>query len=211
MDVPYRREPGYAEHYRDRRFLAAHGPRTDRRERAVLRRLLALAGAAPGPWLDAPCGAGRLTDELPGPVIRLDRDLAMLRAGAGDGRRVCATVLALPFRDGVFAGVLCCRLLQHVAGAKARRAVLRELARVSRGAVVVSFFDALSLLHARRLVRRAFGKPRSGRSAVGRAAFRRDLRAAGLEPVRFLALGRFVAEQTLVLCRHAAAAPAPRR
>lgn len=201
QETPYRREPGYAERYRDRRFAGGHGPRTDRRERRALRALLERAAPPPGPWLDVPCGAGRLSAELPGPCVQVDRDPAMLAAIADPGPRACASALRLPFADRVFAGVLCCRLLQHVPGPAERTAILRELRRVARGPVIVSFFDACSLLHLRRLARRALGKPRSGRSAMGRRAFAAELRAAGLRPVAWRSLGRLLAEQTLVLCR----------
>ena len=195
------REAGYAERYRDQRFDSAHGPRTDRRERAAIRALLPLVAAGTGPWLDAPAGAGRMSGELPGPVVQLDRDRAMLAAAGSARPRVCATASALPFANGTFAGALCCRLLQHIAHSEERRAILRELARVTRGPVLLSFFDATSLLHLRRVVRRALGKNRSGRCAVRRATLLADVRAAGLEPVRVWALGRFVAEQTFLLCR----------
>lgn len=201
-ETPYRREPGYAQRYRDRRFApgtgTGHG--TDRRERAALRELLRLAPAAAGRWLDAPSGAGRMTAELPGPVVQVDRDAAMLRASPAPSPRVCASVHALPFADGCFAGTLCHRLLQHIPTTVERIDILRELARVTRGPIVVSFFDATSLQHLRRRVRRLFGKPRSGRSAVPRRAFFAELRQAGLQPVAVRALRRFVAEQTLVLC-----------
>lgn len=199
-ETPYRREPGYAERYRDRRFREGTGSATDRRERAVLRRLLARAQWSEGPWLDAPCGAGRLSDELPGPVVQVDRDPAMVRA-CGEGRaRACASVHALPFADRTFAGALCHRLLQHIATPVERLTILRELSRVTRGPIVLSFFDARSLQHLRRCLRRRLGKPRSGRSAVARGAFLRELRAAGLQPIAVQALRRFLGEQTLVLC-----------
>ncbi|MSR38843.1 MAG: methyltransferase domain-containing protein [Planctomycetes bacterium] len=200
MDTPYRREPGYAERYRDRRFSLAHGPRTDRRERAAIRSLLQSAAIPPGIWLDAPSGAGRLSDELPGSVVRLDRDPQMLLAAGPSAQRVCATISALPFVNRSFAGVLCCRLLQHIASAAERRTILCELARVSRGPILISFFDCCSLQHARRVLRRAMGKTRSGREAIQRRALLADVRAAGLQPVRFYAVSRFIAEQTFLLC-----------
>ncbi|MCU0863171.1 MAG: methyltransferase domain-containing protein [Planctomycetes bacterium] len=201
-ETPYRREPGYAERYRDHRFRSGSGSNTDRREREVLRALLGRCEAGSGLWLDAPSGAGRMSDELPAAVVQVDRDAAMLIAAGPERPRVCASVHALPFADGTFAGVLCHRLLQHIPGADERATVLRELARVSRGPVVLSFFDRCSLQHLRRTVRRWFGKTRSGRSAVGRSRFLGELRAAGLEPIAVQALRlRFVGEQTLVVCR----------
>lgn len=200
-ETPYEREPGYAQRYCDQRFRAGSGAATDRRERRALRALLAGHAWPEGPWLDAPAGAGRLSGELPGPTVQVDRDPHMLRA-AGDGRpRACASVHALPFADRTFAGVLCHRLLQHIATAVERIDILRELARVSRGAIVVSFFDARSLQHGRRTLRRWLGKARSGRSAITRSAFLAECAAAGLRPLAMAPLRRFVAEQTLVLCR----------
>lgn len=203
-ETPYTRESGYAERYRDRRFATGSGAGTDRRERAVLRALLATARRrgllVDGPWLDAPSGAGRMSGELPGPATLVDRDAAMVAAAGPDRPRACASVHALPFADRAFAGVLCHRLLQHIPGDDERRAILGELARVSRGVVVVSFFDACSLQSLRRVLRRWTGKTRSGRSAVGRGAFFAACRAAGLEPIEARALRRFLGEQTLVLC-----------
>lgn len=199
-ETAYRREPGYAERYRDRRFASGSGTGTDRRERAALRALLAAAQWPTGPWLDAPSGAGRMSDELPGAVVQVDRDPAMVRACPGERPRACASVHALPFADDAFAGALCHRLLQHIPTPVERIAILRELARVTRGPIVVSFFDARSLQHLRRRLRRRLGKLRSGRSAVARGAFLRELGQAGLRPVAVRALCRFVTEQTLVLC-----------
>lgn len=208
-ESPYDREPGYARRYRDERFRAGSGPATDRRERAALSALLASTSWPPGPWLDAPCGAGRMSAELPGPVVQVDRDPAMVVA-CGPGRpRACASVHALPFADATFRGALCHRLLQHIATPVERITILRELARVTQGPIVVSFFDANCLQHLRRRVRRLFGKPRSGRTAVSRRAFAAELQAAGLRIVAVRALRRFVAEQTLVLCTRAAADPVP--
>lgn len=199
-ETPYDREDGYALRYRDQRFRSGSGPRTDARERKALRRLLARASVGSGPWLDAPSGAGRMSAELPGPVVQVDRDPAMVAAVLGAGPRVCASVHALPFADDSFAGALCHRLLQHIPTADERITILRELCRVSRGPIVVSFFDACSLQHLRRRVRRRLGKRRSGRSAVSRRAFGRELSAAGLQLVAITALRRFVSDQTLVLC-----------
>jgi len=199
-ETPYAREPGYPERYRDRRFCSGTGQETDRRERAALRKLLALEPRTDGPWLDAPCGAGRMTAELPGRATLVDRDPGMLLACPAGQPRACASVHALPFRDRAFAGALCHRLLQHIPTAVERIDILRELARVTHGPIVVSFFDACSLQHLRRLVRRGLGKKRSGRSAVLRGTFFAELRQAGLDPIAVRSLRRFVAEQTLVLC-----------
>ena len=76
-ESPYDREPGYAQRYRDRWWVFLNGGRIDRRQRHLLRSLLLDATFGPGAWLDAPCGAGRLSEELPGAVVQVDRDEAM--------------------------------------------------------------------------------------------------------------------------------------
>ncbi len=197
--TPYVREQGYAERYRDHRFQSGSGPGTDARERRALRRLLGVAKANGGLWLDCPSGAGRMSNELPGKVIQADRDPEMVRAiGFGDAR-VTACATALPFADGSFTGSLCCRLLQHLPRPEERIAALSELRRVTRGPVIVTFFDRTSLQSLRRAIRRVMGKRRSGRSSISRAAFRREAQAAGFRELRFAPLLRFIGEQTFVL------------
>jgi ubiquinone/menaquinone biosynthesis C-methylase UbiE len=123
----------------------------------------------------------------------------MLQACPPGLPRICASATALPFPDGTFTGALCMRLLQHLPHAKERTRILAELRRVTDGPVLVSFFDSRTLQHVRRVLRRATGKTRSGRCAITRTAFARELEAAGLRPLAWLALRRFIAEQTLVL------------
>lgn len=200
QESPYNREPGYAERYRDRRFQTGTGSRTDVRERKAIARLLRNATIPNGLWLDAPCGADRLSLEVPGKAVLVDRDPNMVVAADNHTLRACASVHALPFGDDSFAGVLCMRLLQHIATPDERITILRELARVSRGPIVVSFFDACSLQHLRRRLRPLLGKRRSGRFALSRRSFGKELATSGLEMHSMRALARFVGEQTIVLC-----------
>ena len=201
-ETPYRREEGYPERYRDRRFAVGSGQRTNRLEVQAIRQLLAMTDGNPDtPWLDAPCGAGRLSDLLPGPVVRSDRSLAMLQACQGEATRVCGSVHQLPFADRSFAGTLCMRLLHHIPGSEERRQILTELRRVSQGPVIVSFFHSISLQHARRQLARRLGKTQSGRCAIRFSVLRADLAAAGLQVVATRPLLRFVSEQWLVLAQ----------
>ncbi len=198
-ETPYLRGPGYPEHYRDRRFTTGTGPRTHRREVRALDRLLAQVPDAAGPWLDMPSGAGRLSDRLPGPVVQVDRHLSMLAAGTVARPRICAAGHRLPFPDGTFSGALCLRLMHHLPHGSERIGILTELRRVTRGPILVSFFEALSLQHLRRILARALGKTRTGRCAITWRRFCGDLRQAGLEPEARLRLSPLVSEQSLVL------------
>ncbi len=200
-ETPYRREPGYAERYRDRRCRTGTGPRTHAREaRAITALLQGLRQGAAGDatWLDVPSGAGRLSGLLPGSAVQVDRSLSMVQACGAGHRRLCASANRLPFTDDSFDGVLCMRLLQHIAASQERITILRELARVSRGPVLLSFFHAVSLQHLRRQVGRLLGR-RSRRHAIPLGTLKDELRAAGLVPQRWWPLRRYVSEQWVVL------------
>lgn len=200
VETPYERGPGYPEHYRDRRFAVGTGPRTWRREVRAVSRLLSLVPEAGGPWLDMPSGTGRLSSLLPSPVVQVDRARAMLAASPVPGARVCASASRLPFAPDTFAGALCFRLLHHIPDAGERVRILAELARVTRGPVLVSYFDAASAQHVRRVLRRALGRP-SRRVAVSWRQLRGDLRRAGLAPETRVRLRPWLSEQTVVLAR----------
>jgi len=197
-ETPYLRETGYAERYRDQRFQSGSGRGTHQREAQALQRLLAEVDTT-GPWLDVPAGAGRLTDLLPAATtaVQADRSLAMLQAAGPGHRRVCASAQWLPFPDRSFAGVLCMRLLHHIPRPEERVRILRELARVSRGPLVLSFFHSVSLQHLRRLLRRR----QSRRVAIRLATLQDELHAAGLTLVKKQPLRRFVSEQWLLLVK----------
>jgi ubiquinone/menaquinone biosynthesis C-methylase UbiE len=126
---------------------------SNRRELAVVRRALERAGAS-GRLLDCPCGAGRLTPTLLGVaehVTAADVSAAMVAEAkdalapvAAQGRVdfVVAPAQSLPFPDGAFDTAVCHRLIHHMPDAAERAGVFRELARVARRRVVLSFSDA---------------------------------------------------------------------
>jgi len=185
--------------------------------------------------LDAPCGTGRLTLPLAAlaeRLVALDVSAAMLCApgatfgpqcgpqpGSQSGRmsgrmsgpvvapvqRCQGSVFALPFADGAFDLTVACRLLHHFAAEADRRAALAELARVTRGLVVVSYWDRASW-HAWR--RRAPGPLRrrdtDHRVAIAAATLDAELAAVGLAPLVRAYSARFVSPQTFVLARKTA-------
>ena len=200
-ETPYRRPAGYPQRYRDLRFQSGSGPRTHRREVRAIAQLLGSIETLVGPWLDLACGAGRLSAMLPQPVLQVDRDYDMLQACQDGFDRVCARALALPFDDKIFKGALCMRLMQHIPGPEERRAILSELARVTDGPILVSFFNSFSLQHGRRLISKTLGRPRSGRGAISLKQFAQDLCSAGLQEVAALSLCPLISEQRIVLAR----------
>lgn len=179
------------------------------RDGGLVARLLeraARSGAPLGLVLDAPCGTGRLTTTLAQVarrIVAVDVSRAMLQAdpGAfGAAPRIEASAFALPFRAAAFDVAVACRILHHFREADDRRAILRELARVSARFVVASYWDAASW-HAWR--RRAPGGLRrassDGRVAVSAKALDEDLAAAGLVRAARVHSLRFVSAQTFIL------------
>jgi len=180
---------------------------SNRRELALVARALSRAGG--GDVLDCPCGAGRLLPVLARGARRLtaadfsatmveqarhavrdDPRLSAVRFGLGSAGR-------LPFADGSFDVAVCHRLVHHLPAAE-RAAVLSELARVARHAVVLSFADAATP--------RARARARRGRGSSAVALTAAELRAeagrCGLvleEPV--LRIGGWVSVQAIAVLR----------
>lgn len=158
---------------------------SNRRELALVGRALERAGAS-GRVLDCPCGAGRLVPVLlrgADEVVGADLSMAMVseardalapEVAAGRVSLLASGAGALPFGDGAFDVAVCHRLLHHVPEAEARLRILRELARVARNAVVLSFADAAT--------RKAARRRRKGSSCVllSEADLAREAAACGL-------------------------------
>lgn len=107
-----------------------------------------------GRVLDCPCGAGRLTPtllahaqhvtavDLAPTMVAEAQDALAAQARAGRVDFAVASADRLPFADGAFDTAVCHRLLHHLADPADRAGVLRELRRVARRRVVLSFSDA---------------------------------------------------------------------
>ena len=148
--------PAGAAAYRDKYKKSWTRRLSNARELAMIRRALAPLSALER-VLDCPCGAGRLGPTLLARARHLtavDRSAAMvaeareaLAREAAEGRVdfAVASAHALPFEDASFDLVVCHRLIHHVGDAQERHAIFRELARVTRGPVLLSFNDASTL------------------------------------------------------------------
>lgn len=204
---------GDAERYRARRFRRAPQRLVDRRERAIVAealRGLLLQGAldAKSRVLDVPCGFGRMLTEihrvLPR-VVGVDLSPAQARIASAVAPALAGNLLAgLPFADGSFDLVVCVRLLHHLHHPDDRRAVLRELRRLSRGHVLTSYYGDVALWRIHRGVLQALGLKRPRVAVVRREELYEDARAAGLAAVaEWLVLRAIHAHRFLLLRRDA--------
>jgi SAM-dependent methyltransferase len=166
-------------------------------------RILARYGVRPsrGGILDAPCGTGRLCHLLFSygvPYVGVDISTEMLaRATAlSPGRLARAPAADLPFPDGTFDVVVCCRLLHHLHDREKLAAVVGELVRVSGRLVVGSFWDRASFHAWRRRLGLHATKGPSRRTAISKAELRGVIATAGADVVGFHHSCRFVSQQT---------------
>ena len=145
------------------RYPSEYRPRhwRDKRERQCI--LNALDGIPTGSRvLDLPCGSGRLTRLLVGQGFRVtgaDVSEAMLtRARTNNATRPAAAsdtfphvdfehcdVMRTGYPDGHFDAIICNRLFHHFNESVIRVQALRELRRISRGPVIISFFNSFAL------------------------------------------------------------------
>ena len=137
-----------------------HRKWSDKRERALLTSYFRRIGHV-GSLLDLPCGHGRLSDFLKSQcdtLVEGDWSHTMvglnLRDHGQDHRHyVRASALEIPFPDRTFDVVVSFRLSHHLETQELRERHLRELFRVSKKHVIVTWFSATSLKNILRQVR----------------------------------------------------------
>jgi SAM-dependent methyltransferase len=180
---------------------------THRRELRCIQSLL--AGVPAGARvLDLPCGAGRLLPFLVASGYRVyaadssihmidrARELAQDRGLAATVEFGVEDVLNTSFGDDTFDAVICNRLFHHFFESSVRIAALRELARISRGPIVMSFFCSRSVSSAAFLLRnRLRQEPATDRVPISFRTMSADIAAAGLTVERRLATKPLLGKQ----------------
>jgi ubiquinone/menaquinone biosynthesis C-methylase UbiE len=132
--------------YQQQRYRSLDQRWVNWREQRIMAQFLTENRLAGGSLLDIPCGYGRfapLCARLGMTTVGVDVRLDMVRLAAENhagGRWVRASIFALPFADDSFDGVLCIRLFHHRYSVAERQQMLRELARVARRCVLLSFY-----------------------------------------------------------------------
>jgi len=137
-----------------------------RREFNLLRRHIERVGRS-RIILDLPCGGGRLTPAFADSaelVIEADIAVGQILFGRVESSvatpRIWMTASAfhIPLRDESIDGTICVRLSHHLPTATERERLLKELLRVSRRFVIMTFFDHNSLKNTLRRIRRPFDR-----------------------------------------------------
>ena len=189
------------------------------REVQIARRALSQADD-PDLVLDLPCGAGRfwpLLAEHPTRVIlAADNSPDMLAiARAGQPPEVVARVqtfqtsaFAIDLPDKAVDSIFCMRLLHHVADARHRLAMLREMHRVTRDTLIISLWvdgNYKSWLRSKLENRRAAqGRSGNNRFVVSRAVIAAEFQQAGFNIIgRHDFLAHYAMWRTYVLRKEA--------
>ncbi len=117
--------------------------------------------------LDLPCGGGRLSSPMArctDLLIEADVALGQLRYGREHGRVstvqvwMSASGFHIPLRDASVDGTVCVRLTHHLPSGAEREQLVRELLRVSKRFLILSFFDYYSPKNTLRRLRRPFNR-----------------------------------------------------
>jgi SAM-dependent methyltransferase len=136
------------------------------REFGLLDRMLRNQGRC-NVLLDLPCGGGRLSLSMAryaDLLIEADVALGQLRYGRVHGRVptrqvwMTASGFHIPLRDASVDGTVCARLNHHLPTEAERERLVRELLRVSKRFLIMSFFDYHSPKNILRRLRRPFNR-----------------------------------------------------
>ena len=136
------------------------------REFGLLDRMLSNQGRCKV-LLDLPCGGGRLSLPMARYAdLLLEADIAagQLRYGCVHGRVptrqawMLASGFHIPLRDASVDGTVCVRLNHHLPTEAERERLVRELLRVSKRFLIMTFFDYHSLKNRLRRLRRWFNR-----------------------------------------------------
>jgi len=144
------------ETYRKTRYEGIDQKIVDNRERKILQKIFGHIDGKDIFVLDVPCGYGRFSDLLLKRSLNLtsiDISFAMVRAAkeyspsqSSRHRFLVGDIEHLPLKDNSFDCVVTIRLFQHILQPGRRLQILRELHRVTKEIVILSFYR-YNILH----------------------------------------------------------------
>lgn len=193
--------------YDQKRFRSWKGKLADHLEKNAIARLL--EDLAPGSLiLDVACGTGRITKFLYEKNYKawgVDISAEMLETARqnlsvqnGEVKFFQGEAENLPFAPRLFEAVFAIKLLGHVPPEQ-RIGILRELKRVSRGKVVVSYYYSSILHNFKRRLKKVLKKTCSPWYPVTRRELAREVESAGLKISREIPVARFLSETKILL------------
>lgn len=186
-----------AESYNELYVRRWHKRLSHRTEVRVIRKAFSHV-EGPVDWmLDLPSGTGRLFPtirEYARRYVETDVSFEMLRLARRNLEQwrphlVQASAFHIPYRDGAFDCVFSARLFHHIPDRGERHRYIRELCRVSRKWVVLTYFHTWSLKNILRRLRRPFNRKRP-KITMTTGELRDVAEGAGWEVVASIPLSR---------------------
>ena len=185
----------------------------DWHEQRLVAGLIQQASAVPsrGLALDLPSGFGRFFPALRQAyphVVEGDWSWPMLQTAQSAHAEqalafVRASAVALPFASNSFDLVFSVRLCHHFPSDAERDRYIREVFRVSKGWVILSYLDQQSIHNRLRSALRRLKRKRPKQGAASSDNILRTAADQGFQVVQSVAFSRFFSGQRYVLCRSA--------
>ena len=201
------------EEYERKRYRGLDQRIVDAREQSILNKFLEQITKKKGLVLDLPCGYGRFSKLLRGQGLKpVNCDISFhmvkraceksgwIASSAGAGA-VANAKQGLPFKDGVFQVVFSLRFFHHLHEKQARTFILNEFSRVSKGWVVLSFYQVNLLHKIQRQLRRKVKKSSTRIKMLLAEEFAEEIEQAGLKPVRIISLFKGLHSQHIALLK----------
>lgn len=187
------KEPTEALAYMEARFSRSRRWRwTNRKEMEIVLWFLQCRGNQ-GRGLDVPCGAGRLAScfQKAGCSwlgVDVSPAMAKLAGASAVGSIVVADAATLPFVKGTFPFVVCVRLLHRIQLRATRLEILRELARVCKGPILLTYYTRWNLRGIQRWLRGKY-------PGLSLGEIRGELKQAGFQIKQEIPLRRLTQQQ----------------
>jgi len=201
------------ENYRTTRYKGIDQQIVNKRERKILEKILVSLSDRSVSILDVPCGYGRFSEFLLRKSINLisaDISLPMVMAArkysvasSSNHHFLVGDIRNLPLKDNTFDYVITIRLLQHMLNASIRHQVLRELHRVARKMVVLSFYRYNFLHSIERWIRCQIKNVDKRISMLNLDDFSKELNSTGFVVLRLFPVLKYFHAHTIALLQKA--------
>jgi len=201
------------ENYRTTRYKGIDQQIVNKRETKILEKILVSLSDRSVSILDVPCGYGRFSELLLRNSLNLtsaDISLPMVMAArkysvasSSNHHFLVGDIRNLPLKDNTFDYVITIRLLQHMLNASIRHQVLRELHRVARKMVVLSFYRYNFLHSIERWIRCQIKNVDKRISMLSLHDFSKELNSTGFVVLRLFPVLKYFHAHTIALLQKA--------
>jgi len=201
------------ENYRTTRYKGIDQQIVNKRETKILEKILVSLSDRSVSILDVPCGYGRFSELLLRNSLNLtsaDISLPMVMAArkyslpsSSNHHFLVGDIRNLPLKDNTFDYVITIRLLQHMLNASIRRQVLRELHRVAKKMVILSFYRYNFLHSIERWIRCQIKNVDKRISMLSLNDFSKELNSTGFVVLRLFPVLKYFHAHTIALLQKA--------